>query len=609
MFKKLLNNKNKLIELTKTPLNENCSAVVLKKILEKLGDLGRFQIPCDFLEFDNCFALADLGASINLMPLSIWRKLKLSMLNDTKMVLELADRTISKPTGVAENVFVKVGESDSEEIENFLNDDSISLGVEDSPFNMEEDILFLESLLIEDPFPPYPIIPNLTKSPIEEPKQSFNMGYEHFNTNLVTNDVAESSTKNLVPIPRECKIDNLDEFSRPLIPIHIVEEERIRREHAEYINRMERLFTINPCPYPSTYANINIESFSSLPIPIQESDPHQEEIDVVTETDNVLPPSVENDDSDGEVDAVDDFHFDKSISNSEHEFSESEDSDFDNPSVPLPPPEPPDKELDFGIEISVVRNTIVNFECIDAKVKFDVFNDENNVLSYFMFDKVFSLLSAESKDTIFDPGGEARVSRAMEGFWSILEEVLKTRTQSPIYSRTGSSGSSSPAHPQSRLGQPIGGYSTIKRTQTSAAKAAAQRLAKVMAVQNDNNYDGEDYDDDDDDDDEDLGFKFAKPTSFGSGSGSSNGLSGVSFGSRVGNRSPSPALGRNFMEHTPSNRSTSAGRPAVSARTGQIVPPNRPSPRHPSSIPPPIEPPAGNRNRDRSLFNRQLISI
>nr|GFA75876.1 reverse transcriptase domain-containing protein [Tanacetum cinerariifolium] len=51
----------------------------------------------------------DLGASINLMPLSIWKKLRLPTLNDTKMVLELAVRTISKPTGVAENVFVKVG--------------------------------------------------------------------------------------------------------------------------------------------------------------------------------------------------------------------------------------------------------------------------------------------------------------------------------------------------------------------------------------------------------------------------------------------------------------------------------------------------------------------
>nr|GEU62325.1 hypothetical protein [Tanacetum cinerariifolium] len=54
-------------------------------------------------------SLADLGASINLRPLSIWKKLRLPTLNDTKMVLELADRTISKPTGVAENVFVKVG--------------------------------------------------------------------------------------------------------------------------------------------------------------------------------------------------------------------------------------------------------------------------------------------------------------------------------------------------------------------------------------------------------------------------------------------------------------------------------------------------------------------
>nr|GFB37024.1 hypothetical protein [Tanacetum cinerariifolium] len=176
------------------------------------------------------------------------------------------------------------------------------------------------------------------------------------------------------------KFDNLDEFSRPLIPIHIVEEERIRREHAEYINRMEMLFTINPRPH-SSYANTNVESFSSLPIPIQESDPQQEEIDVVSVTDDVLPPRIDNDDSDGEVDAVD--------------------------LLPLPPLEPPDEEFDFesvfGNEISVVRNTIVKFDCIDARVKFDVFNDENDDLSYFIFAKVFSLLSAESEDTIFDP--------------------------------------------------------------------------------------------------------------------------------------------------------------------------------------------------------------
>nr|GFC54881.1 hypothetical protein [Tanacetum cinerariifolium] len=137
-----------------------------------------------------------------------------------------------------------------------------------------------------------------------------------------------------------------------------------------------------------------------------ESDPRQEEIDVVFVTDDVLPPRIKNDDSDEEVDAVDVLRVDNFIQNSEHEYSESEDSDFDNPSIPLPSPEPPDEEFDFEIKISVVRSAIVKFECIATRVKFDVFNDENDDLSYFMFvifNKMFSLFSAENEDTIFDP--------------------------------------------------------------------------------------------------------------------------------------------------------------------------------------------------------------
>nr|GEZ87029.1 reverse transcriptase domain-containing protein [Tanacetum cinerariifolium] len=429
---------------TELPSTEDIQPPLAKEKLREKDDI----LAAKFME------IFHLGVSINLMPLSIWKKLKLPTLNDTKMVLELVDRTISKPTGVAENVFVKVGKfyfladfvvlnfiADprvplilgrpflrgrdfySEEIENFLNDDSIPIGVENSEFNMEEYILFLERLLSEEPCPIPSMIPNQTKSSIKELEHSFSMGYDHFCTTLVTNEVIESSTKNLVPIPCECevtsdngsgsiepikddssvfmtisnplfdndeinsdeleshvesnsvestsnhgtvKIDNLDEFFRPLIPIHIAEEERIRKEHADYINRMKI-------------------------------------------TDDVLPPGVENDDSDGEIDAVDDLRVDNSILN--FKFSENEDSNFDNPSVPLPPPEPPDEELDFkiyfGDEISVVRNIIVEFECIDARVKFDFSNDENNDLSYFMFfisAKVFSLLFAESEDTIFDPG-------------------------------------------------------------------------------------------------------------------------------------------------------------------------------------------------------------
>nr|GEV10260.1 reverse transcriptase domain-containing protein [Tanacetum cinerariifolium] len=416
------------------------------------------------------------------------KKLRLPTLNDTKMVLELADQTISIPTGVAENVFVKVGKfyfpadfvvldfiadprvplilgrpflstahaiidvyeweiilrhdeqsltlkcSDtpsisynnfeslnkiylidageidlySEEIENFLNDDSIPIRIENSVFDPEGDILFLEKLLNEDPCQLPPMNLNQAKSSIEEPEYSFSMGYEHFSTTLVTklDEVAESSIKNLVPIPCEyevtsesesnkpvkddslafttfsnllfndsddftsndnesihdvsieeskvysnlffnddeiyydeleshclnveykfieslsnhdtLKFDHLEEISGPLMPIHIAEEERIKREHAEYISLMERLITINLCP----------------------------QIDIVTDKDELLPPGFETDDSEEEID-VEELCVDNSISNFKNQLSKNEASDFDIPSFPRPPPEPPDAEFDF----------------------------------------------------------------------------------------------------------------------------------------------------------------------------------------------------------------------------------------------------------------------
>ncbi|GJU25577.1 reverse transcriptase domain-containing protein [Tanacetum coccineum] len=108
-IKSLLMNKEKLLELAKIPLNENCSAMLLKKLPEKLGDPGKFLIPCNFPRIEVCHALADLGASINLMPLSIWKKLSLPELTPTRMNLDLADRSITYPKGLAEDVFVRVG--------------------------------------------------------------------------------------------------------------------------------------------------------------------------------------------------------------------------------------------------------------------------------------------------------------------------------------------------------------------------------------------------------------------------------------------------------------------------------------------------------------------
>nr|GEV98504.1 reverse transcriptase domain-containing protein [Tanacetum cinerariifolium] len=75
----------------------------------KLGDLGKFLIPCEFSGMDECLALADLGASINFMPLSVWEGLSLPELTPTCMTLELADRSVSKPIGIAKDVSFKVG--------------------------------------------------------------------------------------------------------------------------------------------------------------------------------------------------------------------------------------------------------------------------------------------------------------------------------------------------------------------------------------------------------------------------------------------------------------------------------------------------------------------
>ncbi|GJU00049.1 reverse transcriptase domain-containing protein [Tanacetum coccineum] len=108
-LKTLIGNKEKLSELARTPLNENCSAVILNKLPKKLGDPGRFLIPCEFTGITTCNALADLGASINLMPYSVWKDLALPELTPTCMTLELADRSITEPIGIAKDVRLMVG--------------------------------------------------------------------------------------------------------------------------------------------------------------------------------------------------------------------------------------------------------------------------------------------------------------------------------------------------------------------------------------------------------------------------------------------------------------------------------------------------------------------
>ncbi|GKC54913.1 reverse transcriptase domain-containing protein, partial [Tanacetum coccineum] len=104
----LLRNKEKLEEITITTVNAECSTIIMNKVPEKLEDPGKFLIPCALQELNRTSALADSGASINLLPHSIYKKLRLEELTPTRMTLELANCSITHPMGIAEDVLVRV---------------------------------------------------------------------------------------------------------------------------------------------------------------------------------------------------------------------------------------------------------------------------------------------------------------------------------------------------------------------------------------------------------------------------------------------------------------------------------------------------------------------
>ncbi|GJZ59423.1 reverse transcriptase domain-containing protein [Tanacetum coccineum] len=108
-LKELVNNKHKIEQISAAFLSDESSAILQNKVLPKLGDPGSFLIPCNFNKAFSCNALADFGASINLMPYSLYAKLSLETLKPTKMSVRLADRSLQYPVRIVENILVEVG--------------------------------------------------------------------------------------------------------------------------------------------------------------------------------------------------------------------------------------------------------------------------------------------------------------------------------------------------------------------------------------------------------------------------------------------------------------------------------------------------------------------
>ncbi|GJS68120.1 reverse transcriptase domain-containing protein [Tanacetum coccineum] len=292
----LLRNKEKLKEIAIITVNAECSAIILNKVPEKLEDPGKFLIPCTLQELDRTNALADSGASINLLPYSIYKQLGLGALKPTRMTLELANRSITHPMGIAEDVVVRV-----------------------------DGFTFLADFVVVN-FEPDPRVPIILGRPfLRTAKALIDLYGETLTLRVGKEELVYYAKKS------EKNKDKHFEFA-----------------HAIYID-------INHFP------------------------------------DDLIPPGVENDDSEDE---------DNELHNLDHQ---------DNPSSPRPPPEPPD--VCFNIEPDTAMKNDEDFNQEEIVLSLNIEDDNSftfvicTFLPFFTYpEDSLVILSLRSEDLVFDPG-------------------------------------------------------------------------------------------------------------------------------------------------------------------------------------------------------------
>nr|XP_009788835.1 PREDICTED: uncharacterized protein LOC104236577 [Nicotiana sylvestris] len=137
MMKDLMSRKFDFQDLATVTLTQTCSAIVTRPRAEKLSNLGSFTIPCTIGNYAFAKALCDLGASINLIPLAIYKRLGIGRARPTSMLLQLADRTVKRPSGILDDVLVHVGKFVFL-LKMRLNDEEITFNVKKSMWRPSE---------------------------------------------------------------------------------------------------------------------------------------------------------------------------------------------------------------------------------------------------------------------------------------------------------------------------------------------------------------------------------------------------------------------------------------------------------------------------------------
>ncbi|GJU77154.1 hypothetical protein Tco_1274224 [Tanacetum coccineum] len=321
----------------------------MNKVPEKLEDPGKFLIPCALQELDRTSALADSGASINLLLHSIDKKLGLEALTPTKDVEienSIEPELLQIPLSNKGECF-DPGD-DIDEIDAFLAIE-ILMDYEEGYYDSGGDVLFLESLLCED------------------------------TTHNFSSEVISDHDTSITFSPKSDPLHH--EFAGELITL----PSRIVREHEEYLNLMTVL-----CEISTSRSQEDVHANQSLIIeslPVEDSDPAQEEIDIFLIPDDLIPPGVENDDSEDE---------DNEFPNLDHQ---------DDPSIPRPPPEPPDVEKCLEPEAGILITKVFK----GVSKPHDFMADILPTLPTLVSDLTFilflsSFLSFGSEDLVFDPG-------------------------------------------------------------------------------------------------------------------------------------------------------------------------------------------------------------